>query len=118
MRPQGSAPTNTERAVLTARARTTDPQTSHDAAKKVKGVSMVQNTILLILWTGGPMTDPQIAEAYYERVADGTAPNQSESGLRTRRKELVDMGKISATGEKRRLDSGRYANVWAWEQKA
>ena len=118
MRPQGSTPTNTERAVLTARARTTDPQTSHDAAKRVKGVSMVQNTILLILWTGGPMTDLQIAEAYYERVADGTAPNQSESGLRTRRKELVDMGKISATGEKRRLDSGRYANVWAWEQKA
>lgn len=96
------------------RARRTDPQTSHDAADKVKHITRVQTVILLILWAKGPMTDPQIAEHYHEQVASGSAPNHSESGLRTRRKELVDSGYIVATGEKRRLDSGRYAQVWNW----
>lgn len=97
------------------RARRTDPQTSHDAADKVEHISRVQTVILLILWTRGPMTDPQIEEHYNSRVADGTAPMHSGSGLRTRRKELVDKGHIKATGRKVKLDSGRYATVWAWE---
>lgn len=100
--------------MTTARARSTDPQTSHEAASKVQNISRVQTVILLLLWTRGPMTDPQIAESYYEQVASGAAPPHSESGLRTRRKELVDSGYLSATGEKRKLDSGRYANVWNW----
>ena len=99
------------------RARSTDPQTSHDAAKKVRGVSAVHSTILMILWQRGPLTDPQIAEYYYERVADGSAPMHSESGLRTRRKELVDMGKISPAAWKEKLSTGRYATVWAWEPR-
>lgn len=101
----------------TPRARNTDPQTSHDAAERVRNVNAVQSTILMILWHRGPLTDPQIAEYYYERVADGTAPPHSESGLRTRRKELVDMGKVVPTGGKVQLDSGRYANLWTWEPK-
>ena len=100
---------------MSTQARSTDPQTSHDAAEKVKHRSKVQSVIYNILWTGGAMTDPQIAEHYYGRVADGSAPNHSESGLRTRRKELVDAGVIKATGEKDKLDTGRYANLWALE---
>lgn len=101
----------------TPRARRTDPQTSHEAAERVRGVNAVQSTILMILWQRGPMTDPQIAEHYYRRVADGTAPKHSESGLRTRRNELVEMGKVVPTGEKVRLNTGRYATVWSWETK-
>lgn len=102
---------------MTPRARTTDPQTSHDAADKVHHVSRVQNIILSILWTRGPLTDPQIEEYYYHRVANGSAPDHSPSGLRTRRKELVDQGHVEATGRKVLLDSGRYANVWNWKKK-
>ena len=97
---------------MNARARTTDPQTSHDAAGQVDKITKVQSVILTILRARGPLTDPQIADRYYERVAHGTAPNHSLSGLRTRRKELVDAGVLEATGEKRLLDSGRQANVW------
>ena len=99
------------------RARSTDPQTSHDAAKKVRGVSAVHSTILMILWQRGPLTDPQIAEYYFQRVADGSAPMHSESGLRTRRKELVDMGKVTTAAWKEKLSTGRYATVWAWEPR-
>lgn len=102
---------------MTARARSTDPQTSHEAAEKVRGITAVQSTILMILWTRGPMTDPQIAEHYYNRVADGSAPNHSESGLRTRRKELVDLGYVAATGDREKLDTGRTATVWSGEHQ-
>lgn len=98
-----------------ARARNTDPQTSHDAADRVRGVNAVQSTILMILWQRGPLTDPQIAEYYNQRVADGTATKHSKSGLRTRRKELVEMGKVSPAAWKEKLSSGRYATVWAWD---
>lgn len=40
-------------------------------------------------------------------------PQQSVSGLRTRRRELVDAGHVVDTGERVRLDSGRLAKVWA-----
>lgn len=101
-----------------ARARNTDPATSHEAAKKVTNTARVQNIILSILWARGPLTDPQIAEQYYNRVADGSAPLASESGLRTRRAELVKKGLVHATGEREKLDSGRTATVWSGEQKA
>ena len=99
------------------RARSTDPQTSHDAARKVSNVAKVRNQILSILWQRGPLTDPKIAEYYFQRVADGTAPMASESGLRTRRKELVDMGMVTTAAWKEKLSSGRYATVWAWEPR-
>jgi hypothetical protein len=39
-------------------------------------------------------------------------PRQSESGLRTRRRELVDMGLVVDTGRTETLPSGRKAIVW------
>lgn len=110
--------TNTEQKFITARARTTDPATSHEAAKKVTNTLRVQNIILSILWARGPLTDPQIAEYYYNRVADGSAPNASESGLRTRRAELVKKGLVHPTSRRKKLDTGRTATVWTGEQKA
>ena len=100
-----------------ARARTTDPATSHEAAKKVTNTLRVQNIILSILWARGPLTDPQIAEHYYNRVADGSAPKASDSGLRTRRAELDKKGLVHPTGEREKLDTGRTATVWTGEQK-
>ena len=101
-----------------ARARKTDPSTSHEAAKKVTNTARVQNIILSILRARGPLTDPQIAEQYYNRVADGSAPLASESGLRTRRAELVKKGLVHPTGGREKLYTGRTATVWSGEEKA
>ncbi len=92
------------------RARADDPATSHAAAASVKGLRDSQNAVLRVLWVSGPATDEQIA-VRYEHLAD--APRQSPSGLRTRRKELVERGLVVDTGHTRKLKSGRKAILWA-----
>jgi hypothetical protein len=89
------------------RARNTDPQTSHDAADSVKNVTLTQAAVLKILKR--PRTDPQLIEAYrkLKRV-----PLASESGIRTRRAELVDKGLVADTGQRATTPFGRRATVW------
>lgn len=89
-------------------ARKTDPKTSHKAAKSVKNVSETQSFILRALRK--PMTDQQIAQVYRSYK---TAPYASDSGLRTRRSELVSLGLVKATQDTRKTASGRQAIVWA-----
>ena len=57
----------------------------------------------------GSLTDEQLVSVYgqMDDVAD-----QSDSGLRTRRSELVKMGLLCDTGQTRRIRSGRMAVVW------
>lgn len=90
-----------------AKARATDPQTSHDAAESVDRVTETQEYILRALRR--PRADVELVEAYrnFKR-----APRASESGIRSRRAELVDRGLVVDTGRRVRLDSGRYAIVW------
>lgn len=88
-------------------ARTTDPQTSHDAAKSVSNVLNTRAFIYALLVY--PMTDPELINAYRQLTS---APQASDSGIRSRRAELVAEGMVEATGRKVKLPSGRYANVW------
>jgi hypothetical protein len=90
-----------------ARARVTDPETSHEAAESVDRVTETQEYILRALRR--PRADVELVEAYrsFKR-----APRASESGIRSRRAELVDRGLVVDTGRRVRLDSGRYAIVW------
>lgn len=90
------------------KARRTDPQTSHDAAESVKRVTDTQSYILQALRR--PRTDIQLVEAY---VRIGKAPRASESGIRSRRAELVRKGLVIDSGVKQVLPSGRKAIVWA-----
>lgn len=94
-------PVSTDRAY----ARRTDPETSHAAAASVK-VRASQLAVLRFIEREGPMTDEHLVQTY-----DGE-PAQSPSGLRTRRKELVDQGLIEWTGELARMSTGRQARVW------
>lgn len=89
-------------------ARRTDPKTSHDAAKSVKGITATKAYILRALKKRA-RTDVQLLEAYRNYK---TAPLASESGIRTRRAELVDMGMIADSGRRAVLPSGRKAIVW------
>jgi hypothetical protein len=90
--------------VLVTAYRATDPLTSRLAAVSVdlsKGQAMVMHAFRMY---GPHLTDVELCQ-----ITSGVL---SPSGARTRRAELVDMGRIRDTGRTVRLRSGRYAIVW------
>ncbi len=89
---------------LFARARRNDPETSHEAAKSVSRITESQAHIMVALGNYGPMTDEELYRHLHITI--------SESGCRSRRKELVDLGKVLDTGETRFTKSGRRTIVW------
>lgn len=98
-----------------AHARNTDPSTSHAAAASVTGIRDSQIAVLACLQTFGShhgLTDEALAMVYSVGVDQHEWPEQSDSGLRTRRKELVTRGLVRDSGRRERLLSGRSAIVW------
>lgn len=89
------------------RARKTDPKTSHDAAESVNQVTRTQEYVLRALRR--PRNDSQLIEAYRSYK---TAPRASESGIRSRRAELVDRGLVVDSGQRVKTESGRWSIVW------
>jgi hypothetical protein len=100
--------------VVVARARSTDPMTSHAAAASVGDLRPNQRAVLgLLRCHPGGLTDEQMVVHYQDsRRGHPEVPAQTESGLRTRRKELVDAGLVVDTGEKRKTAAGRATKVW------
>lgn len=97
-----------------ARARRNDPDTSHAAAQSVRGLTGKQTAVLTCLKRAArPLTDQEMALLYEALRTDEEWPEQSPSGLRTRRKELVEKGHVVSIG-KRRLDTGRLARTWTY----
>lgn len=90
------------------KARRTDPQTSHDAAEAVTYVTKTQTYILRVLKR--PRTDSQLVEAYRKLKR---APRASESGIRSRRAELVAKGLVVDSGRRGLTPFNREAIVWA-----
>lgn len=90
------------------RARKTDPKTSHDAADKVTDVTITQAYILKAL--GKPRTDTELIEAYRKLKR---APLASESGIRSRRAELVSKGLVVDSGNRGLTQFNRRSIVWA-----
>lgn len=90
------------------RARRTDPETSHEAAASVDNITATQSFVLQALKK--PRTDPQLIEAYRQLKK---APPASESGIRTRRSELVEKGLVVDSGTRSRTPFGRKAIVWS-----
>ena len=91
----------------TPRARTTDPETSHEAAESVRNVTTTHEYVLRALRR--PRTDRELLEAYRQFKR---APRASESGIRSRRAELVRAGLVRDSKRRVRLESGRRAIVW------
>lgn len=94
--------------MTTARARNTDPFTSHEAAARLPSekIRLSQSAVWRFLRRHGPMTDSELVERYNGDVL------QSPSGLRTRRKELVQKGLVVDSGKTVVLPSGRKSIVW------
>lgn len=95
-----------------AYARSTDPFTSHEAAASIFDwkIKASQRAILRLLEIHGPMTHEQMVQNYPVNAC--TWPRQSESGIRTRCKELVRLGQIRDSGGRAVLASGRKAIIW------
>lgn len=98
-----------------ARARQTDPGTSHAAASSVRSraIRASQRRILGLLRQHGPMTDHALYSWLVMESPNGR-PTISSSGARTRRAELAAMDPplVEDSGQRARLPSGRQAIVW------
>lgn len=104
---------NSPTAAQEPRARTTDPETSHAAARSVTKLTEKQDAVLSVLRLLGLATDQTLLLAYREMAKEGRVPQQSDSGVRTRRNELstMDPPKIVRVSTIR-LPSGRRAIQW------
>lgn len=107
---------------LRAAARKTDPATSHKAAQKAtRGISLKQLAVLECFQRreeydrasstfASGMIDETLIRQYGARVC--WWPAQTESGLRTRRSELVTLGYLRASTQKGETTSGNSSTIW------
>lgn len=93
-------------------ARFTDPQTSHAAADSVANLSLTKQLILKFYRDYGAMCDERMADVWFAECRIGSAPYVSDSGLRSRRAELVAAGLVVDSGARVKMRSGRQAIVW------
>lgn len=90
-----------------ARARPTDPSTSHIAAGSVTDLRASQVAVLALFRDFGPMSDEMLIEC-----AKQNGVRQSTSGLRTRRAELVDFGYLEDSGDRTETVNARPTIIW------
>lgn len=99
-------------------ARSTDPSTSHDAARSIseERVRDSQFSVYILIDNHGAagLSDQDLIRAYNSaHLRNPTMyPYQSESGLRTRRSELVRKGLVVDSGRRATTRSGRKSIVW------
>ena len=101
-------PTNIVEDLIATVTTPSDPETSHGAADSVTDLTEKQEAVFRVLEIHGPGSDASLSYWY---TLHGV-PRQSESGLRTRRAELVRKGLVRDTGETEVLPSGRRAIIW------
>lgn len=90
-----------------AKARSTDPQTSWEAAASVGNLREEQAKVWFVLRRWGPL----IHERLIERCR-ALGFTMSESGIRTRCSELVNAGLVEDSGEKGQTHRGRRSTKW------
>jgi hypothetical protein len=93
-------------------ARITDPETSHEAAKSVSKLRDMYDTMIVAFETLGPMNDEQLIKLWRVGVNELGWRSASESGIRSRRSELVAQGKLKDSGKRQKMQSGRLSIVW------
>lgn len=98
----------TQPTLFEAHARRTDPPTSHEAASSVQRIRESQADVLTVIRKYGPIADEELLVRYRAEHL----PWQSDSGIRTRRSELVSLGVIVDSGIKGRTASHRKTVLW------
>lgn len=104
-----AAPSDSSGSAVNPRGRNSDPSTSHLAAASVGDLTGKQMAVLRVFRRHGRMHDEDLLLAY-DVTPD--VPAQTESGLRTRRHELVEQGLLADSGRKATTDAGRPTIVW------
>jgi hypothetical protein len=97
-----------------AHARNSDPETSHAASRSVVNIGRVREQIreLFKAFPKG-MTDEQMIYFFREMQRVRTDwKNASDSGLRSRRSELVTLGFVEDSGELGKTEMGNPAIIW------
>lgn len=94
--------------------RHTDPDTSREAAEKAAfGSSKVRPVVLQILREAGPMTHDELIAAYHAKViAEPWTKRASDSGIRTRLKELAEAGVVAEDEAMGQSAFGNSAKRW------
>ena len=100
----------TSRARTMARARDTDPFTSHLAASTIMDATTLQIRIIQCFNASQGMTDEELITTY-NRMWGNSFP-ATESSIRSRRAELRDRGAIVDTGRTRLNKNGNKSIVW------
>lgn len=96
----------------TPHARRLDPAESHQAAASVTRVTEKQQAVMRCLaFAAEPLTDHALLAFYTTHAKQYDWPEQSPSGIRTRRSELAAAGMIVRAG-RGILPSGRSAARW------
>lgn len=94
------------------RSRTTDPETSKEAGRKVTNLRASQALVLNMFRAYGEMNDKDLLDRVHATQRDlGLTKVMSPSGVRSRRAELVTLGKVKDTGHRENVD-GRNVIVW------
>jgi hypothetical protein len=96
---------------IVARARTDDPETSHAAAASVK-TTQNREAVYEALCKLGQCTDWLLVTVYQQQYEVEGWPKQSASGIRTRRAELVKLGRAKYAGFTIWGETGRRMRVW------
>jgi len=89
------------------KARQSGAATSQYASALLEDLRDSQREVLFVLAKHGPMIDEDLVNACYH---DGVT--QARSGIRTRRSELEDKGRVQATGEEGETRAGNPAIMW------
>lgn len=100
------------------RARVTDPATSHAAAVRARrGLTVKQLAVLdLLQATAGPASYDELIARYNRNRSRGRPawyPPQTDSGIRTRAKELRDAGYVCHVDDAGTTEAGGRAARWA-----
>jgi len=101
-----------------AHARRTDPDTSHQAARSVTNLGRTRDLIREILKEHGPQTDENLITLYKNKVLQNdlwkSYKMASDSGIRTRRKELVSLGFVRMIDKEGKTRSGNSSIRWGF----
>lgn len=100
-----------------ALARTTDPETSHQAAASVN-LTKGQRAVLSEFRMYGTLTDEQLIQALQVRATSCPDAKLSDSGARSRRAELVAAGMLIDSGQRGLTAAGRKTVVWQYNETA
>lgn len=93
-------------------ARRTDPSTSHAAAASVGDLTENQMAIMTVFrLAGSRLLDEQLISLYKHYQKPFRLPDQSESGIRTRRCELSKAEKLVEAG-RIKMSTGRMGRTW------